>query len=274
MSPTVLLCIIHHNDRARWDHVSEGARRLQQALKEQTVEADILAIGWQPAQLPRVAKWDRLLRAHASSSCQVRWGAYRGQRRRPRWSTISDYLRGMIHALRGMHLDCCADPAIEKVLLAKHARAWHAGLDSGASAVLVLEDDARFSKDVDAIAKALKEISERNDPSYLDLAGGLPPDQVLGGLIGADTDNGLTRLRLPATNTLCGYAINSRLAGLFATALATRSALFRLPADWCVNEIFMQLQSEGVLVDCRHAIPHLLRHGSATREVESGLRRL
>ena len=151
---------------------------------------------------------------------------------------------------------------IEKAVTTKHIRAWRDFLESTDAELLVLESDAGLTGDTTAAIGKLV-TSSMTDPRYVNLAGGLDiHDLGIDHLIGNvwSVDASLTEFHRPVTNTSCAYLINRPMAQLVIDHLHQAPADAELGIDWLFNATF--LASQGTRIQCLHARPPVIIHGS------------
>ena len=162
---------------------------------------------------------------------------------------------------------------VEAFVGAKHQRAWSDFLQqSDAKTLLVLESDAVWK---DSSAPDLLAITRLLDattaPAYVNIAGGLEMRQIGIEHLSepAQEHPMLVQMTKPVTNTSCAYGINRLMARQLVDHLAKHPEHGELGIDWLFNAVFLDAQSRGEVIECWHAQPPALGHGSLTGVTES-----
>ena len=155
---------------------------------------------------------------------------------------------------------------IDKVITAKHIRAWELFVESGNDLLVVFEDDILFSMDYPAIHHLLTQqifVDMVGDASlYVDLAGGFSFNQLHVQKLEMQYENGIRHFCKPVTNTACGYIINTPLARYFLKLLDKHPSVKYLTIDFLMNNLFIELGQDGINCRCMHFDPPLFEHGS------------
>ena len=155
---------------------------------------------------------------------------------------------------------------VEQAVTAKHIAAWRALDASTAQELLVLESDAVRT---DQSRTTIEELLDRpvDVPRYVNLACGLDARSIGITHLRDQTRTHINRLqhyRKAVTNTSCAYLVNRRFVGIALSHLDSAQQDAQLGIDWLFNAIFLdQAQSEDRTIDCWHAEPPVIVHGSA-----------
>lgn len=158
---------------------------------------------------------------------------------------------------------------IERFVTFKHIKAWEKFIQSDSSYLIVLEDDVLPDLDIEKNIHNFFSLlcGWGNDKLYIDIAGGIPIEQLNIHQLIRDVTKGRLNFNRPVTNTAAGYALNRNLALYFLKILKVRPHFRRLPIDWLMNSIFME--SEREKIHCMHYCPPILIHGSCYGHVDS-----
>lgn len=154
---------------------------------------------------------------------------------------------------------------VERAVTAKHIAAWRAFHASSDQELLVVESDALQTNQTRAIIEELLE-NPAETPRYVNLAGGLSTDAI--GIIHLRDqpwthNERLRRYRKPVTNTSCAYLLNRRFVDLALQYLHDFPDDAQLGIDWLFNVIFLDhAQSKDTVIECWHAEPPVIVHGS------------
>ena len=158
---------------------------------------------------------------------------------------------------------------VERFVAAKHIRAWQQVSQSQCSALVVVESDATLSVDsVSRMASVLATLTSE-EPTYVNLAGGLNREDILIDHLVAHCENGLALFSRPVTNTSCAYAVNRTLVNALLGFLARSPNSRTLGIDWVFNAFFLDEASATHPIQCLHAEPPALQHGSLTGVTQS-----
>lgn len=166
---------------------------------------------------------------------------------------------------------------VELALSAKHEFAWRQANEDDVDLLIVLEDDARSDEHSCQRIRQLLTLALEDgglQETYIDLAGGMPWDELRLSSVAVPRGDGIISLSQPATNTTCAYALGRDLIGRLAGVTMSEPASTRLPADWLINSVFMDAAKggDGSAIRCLHSTPHALQHGSFTGAVASSIR--
>lgn len=159
--------------------------------------------------------------------------------------------------------------AIEINVTDKHIRGWYSFLETEADFILVMEDDAVFEGDTlllfQDVLQFVREGIVGDKPLYMDLAGGCILDDLeLDFLSGEKARNRFRIYERPVTNTACCYLLSRCLVEHFVATLIDHPEYRLIGIDWMMNQLFIDLLSKNVAIDCVHAEPPIIRHGSVT----------
>ena len=154
---------------------------------------------------------------------------------------------------------------VEQAVTAKHITAWRAFQASGEQELLAMESDAGRTNRTRPTVDYLLD-SPAHVPRYVNLAGGLNTDAIRITHLRDQTDahaRNLQRYRKPVTNTSCAYLVNRRFVDLALHHLDRSPEDAQLGIDWLFNAIFLDhAQAEDTVIECWHAEPPVIVHGS------------
>ncbi len=158
---------------------------------------------------------------------------------------------------------------IEAFVSAKHAVAWRAFLDGPHQVLLVLESDASLLPHTrDGVARILSRI-DVTKPVYVNLAGGLDPvDLGLEVFRVSSDDRGMLYDRA-VSNTSCAYLVTRPTAELIVNHLESAPNDAALGIDWIFNAVFLATSDDSEPIQCFHAEPPVIGHGSRTGVTQS-----
>ena len=153
---------------------------------------------------------------------------------------------------------------IERFVTAKHVRAWRKFIESPHSTLVVIESDATLTPESGGrLNNALLEVTS-DQPTYVNLAGGLSRSDIAIGSLAAGDVNGMTVFSRPVTNTSCAYVLNRSLMVDLLAFLEESPDAPTLGIDWLINAFFVNQTVQGKEVRCLHSQPPALLHGSLT----------
>ena len=153
---------------------------------------------------------------------------------------------------------------IEKYVTAKHILAWQRFSESAHSTLVVVESDAKATPDsVSRVSEALAAL-DTGRSTYVNLAGGLSRADISIEHLAFSEHHGTTSFARPVTNTSWAYAINRCIADALLEFLFRSPNSGNLGIDWLFNAFFMDQTLGGQVIECLHAKPPALQHGSLT----------
>ena len=257
---SVLLAAIHNGELQ-----NAPAQRVVDQLASEEFTQEFIEIREQPALVERVDQAELWNWRRGQRRLESRWRNYIDRRRTDREVAASLNLvayRFRLRVSKKFREKQWRQRQIEKFVTAKHIHSWRQFLDSKANTLIVLESDAAETPDlVTHLDAALSQMAEKI-PVYVNLAGGISQSD-LGIEKFIDTRmNGMTVFSRPVTNTSCAYAINRRMAELMIHFLEDHPETGELGIDWLFNAFFLEETSKGESVNCLHADPPILIHGS------------
>lgn len=136
-----------------------------------------------------------------------------------------------------------------------HLSLLHAGLESGARWVLILEDDA--TGDPEEAARVLRSLAERCEgdaqPRYINVSRSFDEKQLgvtrhltdVGSLPGVDSDTRILTADRPVTNTVCAVLYRRAFLEDLVPALDAIPMDPVIPIDWKLNSALMSLSRAG-----------------------------
>lgn len=275
---SAVFCLIHN----RTDRTESALEQLKELAndKAEEITATVSQFSFQPDIVPhsKALAWRRKL---IYRKLAVKWAKYRGvnvgsQKFRREFSF---YRRSLKSWFKERHLVTSwqTQSAIEVNVTDKHVRGWIAFLEADADFVVMSEDDAVFDTDTSAtfgeVIELVREYAANNTPMYMDLAGGcrlqdLGIDLLKGDII----SNRFRKYKKPVTNTACCYLLSRKLAEIFLAKLIEHPEYRTIGVDWMMNQLFIDIFDDGVVVKCFHAEPPIIRHGSVTGDFVSMIR--
>ena len=162
---------------------------------------------------------------------------------------------------------------VEAAVSRKHQAAWKDFLASDLDLVLLLESDATWTPESAAGLSTAVELLTCKSPGYVNLAGGLSARELsiahLRPSVSGAAPPGFLRYLPPVTNTSCAYLINRPMAELLLNQCRTHPTSSALGIDWLVNATFLEAQETRIEIECWHADPPVLIHGSTTGVTKS-----
>ena len=157
---------------------------------------------------------------------------------------------------------------VEAAVSRKHQEAWAEFLESDRDLALILESDATWTQESAPRLSGITDFHLANKPFYANLAGGLSTQDLsiahLEPESSTQAPNGFIRYRPPVTNTSCAYLINRLMAELLLEECSADQASVTLGIDWLVNAVFLRAWDSGIDIECWHAEPPVLTHGSTS----------
>ena len=162
---------------------------------------------------------------------------------------------------------------VEVAVSRKHQEAWACFQASDHLFALIVESDATWTPDSNPGISAIAERLPIDSPVYVNLAGGLGALELsiahLRNFSSEAHVPGFTCYRSPVTNTSCAYIINRSMAGLLLEQCRASPEVAALGIDWIVNATFLTAHEKGVEIQCWHAEPPVLLHGSTSGVTKS-----
>ncbi len=153
---------------------------------------------------------------------------------------------------------------IERFVTAKHIRAWRKFIKSPHSTLVVIESDATLTPESRGRVKSVLLEVTSDQPTYVNLAGGLSRSDIAIGSLAAGDVNCMTVFSRPVTNTSCSYVLNRSLVVGILSFLDELPEAATLGIDWLFNAFFVNQTVKGNEVRCLHSQPPALLHGSLT----------
>lgn len=262
--------------RSRFDvdgTATRQARDLVTALRDAGTPAQLLVSDrddYDPGDLPLPRR--QLLRsARYAADLEHRWRRYLvAHGGRPGRGALADSLVAAAMAVKRM---ATADQAAMVRLLnidLSHLRVLETGVASGASWLLVLEDDARVT-DIDRTAADLvtaMDVLTDSPIAFASLSESIALSALgVEGIVDGPVPGGpswLVRASTPVTNTVCANLYRASFAADLAAGIRRSGLLPVAPIDWRVNEQVMAMVAAGRLgsQSCAWALPGLFRQGS------------
>jgi hypothetical protein len=158
---------------------------------------------------------------------------------------------------------------IEAFVSAKHAVAWRALLDGPNQILLVLESDASLIPHTeDGVARILSRI-DVTKPVYVNLAGGLDPADLGLKVFQVSSDDGGILYDRAVSNTSCAYLVTRPMVELILNYLESVPEDVELGIDWIFNAVFLAASDVSESIQCFHAEPPVIGHGSRTGVTQS-----
>ena len=265
----VLVVLVHHGDPRRLRSVQPTLESLVRVLQDLgSVDQDEV---WRQDTLVPVRAGDLARRRVRQWWLERRWSRYLEVS--PRWFLSSGLLavRLLQIGAPGHRRRAGRQAAVELVLTDKHVAAWKLARSRDVDLLVVLEDDARWRDDSEALVRALlahAAAGNRTGEAFIDLAGGLAVEALRLGHVRKPVGAGVVESR-PATNTTCAYGVGRDVVGAWVARVEGDHRLAQHPSDWLINRMFMEAEQP---VLCLHSEPTALDHGSFVGSVPSSIR--
>ena len=151
---------------------------------------------------------------------------------------------------------------IEAFVSAKHVVAWRTFLDGPHQVLLVLESDASLLPHTDAGVTQILTRIDVTKPVYVNLAGGLDPVDLGLDVFHVSSNEVGTLYDRAVTNTSCAYLVTRPMAQLIMSYLNNAPDDANLGIDWIFNAVFLAMRDGTAPIQCVHAIPPVIGHGS------------
>jgi len=275
--PEVFLGLVTHSQSA-FNQDSRATRLLEQVtngLKDAGMSAECLVSDRNDycAQTFPINRTTLLAAAQAQVNLEHEWRVFIAQRSGLKENNFREqYLyQGMrikrtIAALKGKNsLSAKAYQRLLNIDLSHH-RVLTQGIQSGAQALVILEDDASLADPhkVSDLAQLIRmAIFEQTD--FINLsesisAPGLGIERILnrGRKIDCETDLHIVELDTPVTNTVCANYYSRRFATQFQSHIAPERLIPVKPIDWRLNEVMLENQK----ISCWWVEPGIFVQGS------------
>jgi hypothetical protein len=243
------IILIHNNTTVRNNQSYLQIRLLKEALGDRH-EATVFEISYQPTSI-NITKQDFLRRQDLLLDLHKSWDAYRS-------------LTHSIYTQLPANCTNITKACIEIVLTDKHLRAWDRFIDGDYDWNLVMEDDIIFTMEtVPSVCKIIDGLDPKDTHlEYFDLGGGFPLHALNVSDLISLQDRGTVKFKRPVTNTLCCYLMNRALGTELKRIITARPQYRLLPADWLLNQCFIDLVKAKVHISCTHFFPSIMIHGS------------
>lgn len=264
-----LVAIIHNYDPYRNQQLEAELSRL---MSEKPVAAEIKMawVGYQPKLSPlkahlRISRWLAQKNLSAKLICRL----YRtGRLKRLLWWAISWPLD--LWSIYSSARMSSLKASIEMQLTKKHMRAWEHFLDSEASFLIVLEDDARLNDHfISNVADLIHSASLGSSPFIVSLC----RDYELGELgIAQDISffgERYIRFMTGAMNTTAGYVLNRSAACLFLEGIDNDPRMKLLNSDFLINCLLLKNSPK---VSCLHAMNALVTNSSVSGDTQTSIK--
>lgn len=155
-----------------------------------------------------------------------------------------------------------------------HLRLLTEGIASGASWILIMEDDGQIDN-IEQAASIIKSIISHLDaakPIFVNLSESIDTEtlgvkaQINAATVTLPFDGGrnLVHLELPITNTVCANLYSAEFAQMFAEAISQQGIVPSIPIDWRMNKLILQSMANRDFeeITCFWVIPGLAKQGS------------
>lgn len=263
---SIAIALVHNNDVNRSNYLLPLMAELEEKIGRKYKYFRFNS-GFQP-KLNGDTFWMSFLARYFLANTQIKWNSY----------IQLNFIRQFIESIKIFSLMICKFSfnnkeerkytEIERYIAEKHIKSWSFFLESNANYLIVFEDDVIFKKNsIDKTLKTLDKVESCGNhlPLYIDLAGGFSDEDIgIKNLI-IQNQNGYSYFSRPATNTVCGYLINRSFAKILIKYINLDPKLLFLPIDWCINNIFIDLDKRSEIITCFHASPTIYIHGSMNR---------
>lgn len=257
--PSVLLAAIHNGELSR-----SPAQVVVDEFREDEVVQRVIEVRDQPAlsdapDLTALRAWRRQQRLF-----EEHWRVYLGQpphRIRAAAGEAAFSVRSRLS--RAFLADAWRARQVERFVTAKHIQAWRALQSGGEDLLLVIESDAVIGSHSTEVLNQVAEVAG-DGPLYVNLAGGLAWSDIAIDHLAGRRDRFLVPFTNAVTNTSCAYVINRPFAEAILEFIERDPSIESLGVDWVVNAFLMDVSEHGQTVECWHADPPALGHGSLT----------
>lgn len=268
---SVLIALIHNNNLNRISVIRQNLKKLTNILSNQ-FNVSSVEISYQPKLLPH-GKFMSLRRELAYLILRNKWSNYK----LIKITAIKKYTRMVISLLAilkkySLNINSIRErwqksSAIEMRVTDKHIRSWDMFLESNCETLLMFEDDAIFK--ADSFEKLLYAVNEahkipRETLLYVDLAGGLPLQDLEISHLAKEKKDGITIYTKPVTNTGSAYLLNRSMAEEFKELIVDYPNYRLFGGDWMMNQLFIDIERRNKKTHCFHFEPSALNHGSFT----------
>ncbi|MGE5426220.1 MAG: hypothetical protein ACM3PZ_04035 [Bacillota bacterium] len=272
---SILINLIHNNDKARLDYIRPRIKDLAGSLEER-LQVNLGEISYQPDIAPvslRVAifrdflywkinrQWERYRRLKGDFFVwdAVKFGLKMAMKYTFKFESVKKWRRSC---------------AIEIAVTDKHIRSLQDSLKADVDYLLVFEDDAVFLPD--SYVKILTLFNEADKyeegPLYVDLAGGCSFPELKISKLEVSTDQEFRYFEKGVTNTACCYLINKKQIRVFNDLLIYNPIFRYVGADWMLNKLFIESEASNIRSKCLHASPSIFGHGSVAGKYSSSIR--
>ena len=260
MAPSSLLIAAIHNGELGQAPAGQLIHLLED-LTPRIVEVSDQPSFTSPPNAAVLRNWRR-----SQSERESQWAAYLGRSRSQIRASLGRNLFDLrIGLSKSARTNAWHIRQVEQAVTAKHVRAWQLFYATGEDELLVLESDATATNTSHDMVRALLD-HPSDSPRYVNLAGGLEPEDI--GIAHLRTQQsagveGAFTYRKPVTNTSCAYLVNRAFVEQAVEHLRHSPDDASLGIDWLFNAIFMERDaSGGVTIECLHAHPPAIGHGS------------
>lgn len=183
------------------------------------------------------------------------WSGFLGARRGARWwlRYLARWARVRSYALRKSDVD-----EIKRLINIElsHLALMRDGLSSGASWILILEDDAG-ARDLNDLAKGLRSITQSDPaPGYVNLSRSFSTTELgIDHLLTTAANTGwggaqhrkILEAARPATNTVCAILYHRHFLEKLVNEIESVPAEPVVPIDWRLNLALMNLWNKGLI---------------------------
>lgn len=270
---SVMICLVHNNDKYRLDAIRPNIELLSTTLsKKYNVEKK--EISYQSKITPHNL-WLCVAKDLTQRRLERQWCHYR-LISPPTLLRHVQYLLALFIKYVGFNKDMRRriqrSSAIETIVSDKHIRSWNLFNESKCDFIIVFEDDAVFDRNsIDKLIMCMERVSPTSKEDmylYVDLAGGCSITDLKISNLSLGVLNGIIDYKKPVTNTACGYLVNRVLIERFIYLITKRPSYRLIAVDWMMNKLL--IESDGVLpTQCFHFDPPALEHGSVTGKFQA-----
>lgn len=257
--------VLIHNNENRVKDLKNNIYKLVSKLEN--FKVCFKEISYQPAIKP-VNIYLCFMRDVVNRKLSRKWKNYIMQKNKP---LLIDWLLLIYRFLQKLNKKLYTTNAIEICITNKHINALSQSIENKSDYLLVLESDAVFKKDsIGAIIFFLKKIQRiKNQPVYLDFAGGLPLSILKYDKLVATKNEKYLTFKKPVTNTACCYLINNTQAKIFYDQIILKPKYRLMSTDHLFNCLFIEQVNSTKNNTCFHAYPTVINHGSFTGHFKS-----
>lgn len=273
---SIMLCLVHNNNKDRLDAIRPNIELLSSALlKDYHVER--VECGYQPMIISHNL-WLCIKRDLIYLNLEREWSKYRLIAMPTGIKHVYRLIRLLLKWIgfkKSIRLRKQRSSAIETIVTDKHIRSWDAFLESKCDFLIVVEDDAFFKSDsIDKLMTGVQLAAtsvQKDVYLHMDFAGGCSISELKISHLLVGKKKGYIEYKKIVTNTACAYLLNRVIVEQFKSSLTRHPSYRLIGVDWMMNKLL--IESDGILpAKCFHSDPPALDHGSVTGVFQAWVR--